>query len=211
MWENGAVTRRAIALRQRFGADTLREVHRAWGRLTALFMRRHEAHFKSFTPEQRRAPQIELSSFFMFAMVAHRFIARGKQAYDEALGDVGIVVRVAREYNTAAGGSAFAQVAPQALYFYAIMSHDTLLYHARKFRLQAAIAPRDAPPLPTGGVLPGFLEFAPFLVQKLVDAADIDSAIERDEIERAEPKYFAETLPRMISPDPLGVWQVELK
>ena len=152
----------------------------------------------------------ELSSFFMFGMVAHRFIAQGEQAYDEALADISIVVRVAREYDTAAGDSALAQVAPRALYFYAIMSHDTLLYHARKFRLQAAIAPRDAPPLPTGGVLPGFLEFAPFLVQQLNDVADIDSAIERDQVERAEPKYFVETLPRMVSPDPLGVWQVEL-
>ena len=95
------------------------------------------------------------------------------------------------------------KLTPQvALYSIALFRHDLLLLHARKARLQAAVQPSHAAPLPSGPPLPGMIALVPFMRDQLVDGIDVDTSL---------PPYTrsaVEKLPVCTSPSAFGQWQV---
>jgi hypothetical protein len=123
----------------------LKAFERILGRLSLALLARLEPHFA-----EGRKSQIEAQSFFHLGMLIHSIIGEGKEAYLAVLEKPSLAASYAGEMINESG-----------LFFTAVFWFETLVYHARKFRLiQKYYAFEHAP------ATPGFAALVPFLTEQ---------------------------------------------
>ncbi|MGB7441856.1 MAG: lipase maturation factor family protein [Coleofasciculaceae cyanobacterium] len=142
-WQNlpGVVER----VRSRYSQSQLRDFEKILARLSLMLSARLEPYF--FGKEE---PQINLSSYFHLGMLIQHIIGQGRDAYEATLRNPAIAAAQAEIMTNETG-----------LFYLGLFRYETMVFHARKFRLLQRISTIES----VEG-LPGFWQLIPFLSQQ---------------------------------------------
>jgi hypothetical protein len=138
-------------LRESYSRIQLLQFERIVQQLSLILLARVEDYW-----QESGATRPEIESFFHLGMLFHHIIGKGQAAYEAVARNPALITQNTNEVTPQSG-----------LFFWALFCHETLVYHARKFRVLEVLGA-----LPYARGLPGFLALIPFLQGQFMDGDD---------------------------------------
>ncbi len=132
-------------IRQTYPRRRLRAFEKILGRLSLALLAKLEPHYSG-----ERAPQLEVKSFFHLGMLIHYIIGEGKETYLSVFHKPALAASFAGEMTTETG-----------FFYTGVFWYETLVYHARKFRLLQKYYAFEYEP-----GLSGFVMLIPFITEQ---------------------------------------------